>query len=420
MKSAALTAAYFLLFLARTSTGAETKTIHVVLVCTCEGRTEVKHFENARQIDKYRKELDTNYRETVALWKQNGAAGPEPEKYFFRKLGMIKSEEIDGEKYRHLVQEGKKKAEKEIGKIVDNVQARIAAQHGAKSAPGAARGPQNFKDRRIPERRVALIEQPGIVLEYAGAFYLTFWAAAEPPPGKDPFTRLRLIVSIKTEISAYMIGDRKKELEAAMCGLGRFRVDKTTTSKYDFGDHYPVEIVADGKWREYKVSVEWEFLRGFSTNVSGKEAGIAFSTDAPGIYYLDDVTLEPDLARMSPDDIKKIERRRDDDGEENKDKKVRDKRPAADEKLSIGRIPNGDFNQVFDEFVLNWKREEPDYEAEEGREWSRAVVIATRIAGHRGQSVDERKNTSQKKKGEAGPGVTGGFYVKCDATRYVP
>lgn len=379
-----------------------------IMYCTTNGEFGFELFDDAKAVNDFRKKLTDEQSKEEEYWKDSGKLGPKPPKPVFEKLKDVTPSEFASERHQKLLENEKKRVQRDVGNIRATILKRLEANLGERIRrnDGEIREtPRTDAERGIPDKYVHLMTHPSVKYSYAGPFKIKFWGCAEADTGADPEKPLRLVFRIvanfRGKLDAFDENFAKK--------IGPERVTKTSKNEglncsfLTLTDHYVCEIRPDGKWGEREVDVEWEMLAPLSLGAHHDGSLAVFAAD-PGRFYFDDVEIVADPGRMPyPDMVKSIKAR-------DKDiQKLRDegKLPARPKKgdlpgLSAGNVPNGNFDFIFAEFVQHWKPRE--------KSW---MTTVRRVPGNRGAEPK-----ADKKGTEEAYTIEKSFYVLCDATKY--
>lgn len=390
---------------------ASEKRVQPVLIIHPDGKEELKIFADSKKVDDFKKNtLPKAYREEMERWKENGKKGPKPIKHLVIKLKAATEAEVGTESYKKMVEEEKKKNVKKIDEIKENAKQRMAAALGldGKDGGGASETrlkPRTNAERNIPAKYTMAFYHKNVVYKYTGAVKVKFWAAAEPGTGKP----LRAVILLKN----CFLGPTDtltEDITKTLAERGKTKPHQENKTFLYYDDPYAVEIVADGKWREYEVAVEWELIRAINFRASHAQELHVCVAD-PGTYYFDDFSIVGDQKRMPVADVAEIFKQLEKEAAEKDDG---DKTPKKTAKGS-GEIPvatfmNGDLNSRFDEFLNQWARDENE----------NAPIKAVRMDGRRGQKVEGEKDKKDKKDGndEENFHLVNEYYVKVDATAF--
>lgn len=419
----------------------------VLLYCTSDGRVGVEFFENSDRLARFRDELEREYELSCQLWEVSGKRGPEPDKPFTVTLKDVRESEKIGAAFLASVEAAKKKHRKKIEALQDAACERTDALLGVPGNAGSIdripwETPPTASDRRIPEKTIGLIHQPTILMGQAIPFRLCFWARAEPRPGDDPSKPVRLVAEFRMYLHQEkgVIDGQYVEL---MRKYGRFEFSRNVLDDrheaYLFVDSYVTEIVPDGQWRYYRIPIAWEPCRIKNVGILNRMLAFSFRAADPAIYSFDDVLFDWDTPRMTFAERENAlapvmtvlrQHRRAETVKRGNDRTVEER--FADAKirfpLRIAEIVNGDFNQVFDDFVLGWKMTG----AEDDADPAALPVRTTRVAGNRPETDEEKKQRELAEKNTRGrrgggketepaePGLVGRWHVRCDATAWDP
>lgn len=431
--------AFFLLCISIAMVWGAEKKLKALFVIHSDGSTEIKTFDDAKSLDNFRaKQLVEIHNETVDAWEKLGKKGPKPLKPVTKKLDDMSPADLKPDRLKEITENAQKKHEKDIKKMLDNQKERDEALIGKEGLEELKKfnwqnppGPLRIPERKIPEKFFPMTLIDNIRMIELQPCIVKFWCAAEAAPGWDPQKPVRMVVQITAE-ALFRKDLATKEFLAETKNYASHVKDvegkNNMLTWWIFHDPYRVDVIPDGKWREYTVRVEYEYLSRL--NATPRQAArLVFATADPAVYYLDDVALEGDRLRMKADAIIAAYRNRaiadreqgasdDDGGGGDDDTKKGGKKKNPDEKIEFevkGPIPvavlrNGDFNQIFGEFFQNWKfdeREDP-------------VVAVARMNGWRGQAKNPDAPKTKNEQGDGEHVSVAEFYAKLDASRINP
>lgn len=429
-----------------------------VFYCTSNGKVGVEFCEDVKAVEAIKRQLDREYDESVEVWKANGEKGPKPLKPYVVNLKDIRETEKDGEKFKQLVEKTEQKAEKKITEIKENAIARMDALLGidpenTKKDVLPWKEPPTLAERGIPEKYIPMLTLPNVQAFKAMPWRLCFWAKVDPKPGWDAAKPVRMVIHFDTNFTQLkgVIDDKYQEYVKK---YGPFKfysdVNNGKAEAYRFHDYYRVDMKPDGVWREYRIPIAWEICRPVDVRIHKKNLVLEFCAADPAVFFLDDVSMQWDSRRMTFEERDKImfsllrnirvgrkAGEEENDGKKNKPKKKKDDDEDIFDDTEVGKVmilglvPNGDFNQVFDDFVANWKRGGAEDEAgdEAGAEAAGATekntVRVTRENGNRPEPEVKGKTPAapDQKDREKNPDefkLVGAYHVKCDATAFDP
>lgn len=421
--------------------GADTAKAIVVAVCWQDGRVAIEQFKTSTDYDSWRNNTLKNVHDKeIELWQSWGQPGPAPLKTVHRRIGTFAAGEIGDPKYEKKVADTLNRMKSDIKKIRANVVERNCAAIGIdarvfadrldekkdRAAPDAIRYPEDNLARKVPADRVTLFYHRNTIVTHVGANRIRFRAMAQTRRGEVSDRKLRLVVRFYgtfSVLSEKVTAEYQKRVAAT--GRANLFLNKAAEKYFllQYDDPYPVEILADGQWREYVIDLDWQFIRAAEGRLGVDGGKLLFDAADPGCYSIDDVFIEGNPLAMTIDELSQAV----------KTYMLKRSAPAGDEgetsapaelpgRIPVGDISNGDMNRPFEDFVANWVRKQSHecvFKNGAIDLWeSPGAICVTRHVAERNE--DEKPAAKPRAKKSTEPPKEPGFYVTADASGWDP